>query len=80
MLSFVLAVVAAVGVGKLADAAFYGLGKLAGKTGTKVDDQVVAWLKEHKPDVVKLAEEALGLDSAKPVATPRPRVVDHRTP
>lgn len=74
-MSFLMAVVAGIGVGKLVDMGLKGLGYLASKTSTKKDDQFVEFLQKYAPDLVECFEEHK--EKAKAPA-PRPQLRDHR--
>lgn len=77
-MTFLTGIVLGVGVGKLVDLGLKGLAILAGKTKTKKDDQFVAFLQEHAPELTALAESKLGLKTKPAAAAPRPLKRDHR--
>jgi hypothetical protein len=73
--SSIISIVAMVGgVGAVVHFMIKGVRYIAGKTKTKVDDEVADVLEAAEPVLVEIGKEATGL----PKAAPRPTTVDHR--
>lgn len=72
-----------VGAGVMSVLVNYGLAyaaKLAAKTKNHVDDKIVALIRGHAPEIVKVAEDLVKKELGAPTTTARPLSIDHRNP